>query len=465
MLSIADLKDDKNASYPCCINHVEENKVIIKIGLLVGLAFSLSACANLGTISRTTELPGGEVAIHLDSPQRLVYRNKNGYVCAEPTPDALQSYANSLGSSLSIPDKGAASVSNAFAANSQSVGLHTQSITLMRDMLYRICEHSHNDTISKIDVMQLLERAQDLTLGVLAIEQLTGAVVARQALVVNTGSADAASAINNTQAQLDIAQRNQDAKKVIWDNAVKAEGVKQAAFDVTKLQLATETAKPANEQDAGKVKALNDALKGQSDELLVRSAETGDALAQYNQAVTNTKAIENMLGAVVNGTQANVGGTGSFGDPITRGALDKESIAEIAQATKEIVSLVVTKGHLTDSCMTFFSRLMDGTLRSSSSDTLEIRGLCSRVISADIENNKEYYSNLYKKTSATSQVKIQTAAAASTGGTVPANAPGHGGDAQSKKRASELAPPREIKQPYKVSPEQKAQMEQVVPQK
>lgn len=178
---------------------------------------------NFSTVSRTTLLPGQEVAIHLDSPQRLVYRNSKGYICAEPTPDALQSYANAMGGGLTGPARNSASVTNAFAANAASVGLHTQSITLMRDILYRICEHSHNESLSQIEVMQLLERAQDLTLGVLAIEQLTGVVAARQALLLDSSAASAASAINNTQAQLDIAKRNENIKKAELDAAVTAE--------------------------------------------------------------------------------------------------------------------------------------------------------------------------------------------------------------------------------------------------
>src|SRR5437879_539384 len=126
-----------------------------------------AACANFETLSRSTHLPHHGRAIHLDAPQRLVYSDKRGHICAEPSPDALQAYASSLGAGISVPSYGAASFAQALQASSGSIGLRTQSITLMRDALYRICEASHNGSLADGDVVQLLERSQDLTLGVL----------------------------------------------------------------------------------------------------------------------------------------------------------------------------------------------------------------------------------------------------------------------------------------------------------
>lgn len=64
------------------------------------LLLALSACANLHTIHRTTDLPDDGKAVHLDAAQRVIHVTKNGKACAEPTPDALQSYASAFGSAL-----------------------------------------------------------------------------------------------------------------------------------------------------------------------------------------------------------------------------------------------------------------------------------------------------------------------------------------------------------------------------
>ncbi len=185
----------------------------VKALLVILLIPICGGCANFETLERSTRLPHHGLAIHLDAPQRLVFSDKDGNLCAEPSPDALQAYAASLGAGISAPSYGAASLAYALEASSASIGLRTQSITLMRDALYRICEASHNGSLVHGDVVQLLERSQDLTLGVLAIEQLTGAVVARQAILTSAANASAAANISNTQASLNNAMANEELKK------------------------------------------------------------------------------------------------------------------------------------------------------------------------------------------------------------------------------------------------------------
>ena len=51
---------------------------------LCASVFVFSSCANFNTLGRQTDLPTGGLAIHLDAPQRLVYVNKDGTICAEP---------------------------------------------------------------------------------------------------------------------------------------------------------------------------------------------------------------------------------------------------------------------------------------------------------------------------------------------------------------------------------------------
>lgn len=171
------------------------------------ILLSLSACANLNTISRTTELPRNGKAIHLDAPQRLVYSNAKGHTCAEPTPDALQAYISAAGAGVNS-GQNAASISTALSANATSVGLHSQSITLMREHLFRICEYAQNESINAADTMLLTQRSQDLTMGVLAIEQLTGAVVPRQTALTGRGQSAASAGVLATQAQLDKAEEH-----------------------------------------------------------------------------------------------------------------------------------------------------------------------------------------------------------------------------------------------------------------
>ncbi|MBM3482652.1 MAG: hypothetical protein FJX66_05065 [Alphaproteobacteria bacterium] len=111
----------------------------------------MGACANFESIGRRSNLPDDgsheSRAIHLDAKQRLVFAKGGGdrdddpaAVCAEPSPDALSAIAASAGIGASVPSQGAASAAAALQTSAASIGLRTQSITLMRDALYRVCE-------------------------------------------------------------------------------------------------------------------------------------------------------------------------------------------------------------------------------------------------------------------------------------------------------------------------------------
>ena len=173
--------------------------------------------------------------------------------------------------------KGDAALANALGANSAGIGLHTQSITLMRDTLYHICEQAHNKTLGDGDVVQLLQRSQDMTLGVLAIEQLTGAVVARQAMITVGANASVSTNINNTQAALDQAVKNEAMKQTALTQANDAQKKQQDLVDQTKKDLDAATAKAKPIQDAidkltTAQKTLQDQVK--KDETAVQQAQT-----------------------------------------------------------------------------------------------------------------------------------------------------------------------------------------------
>ena len=109
-------------------------------------------CANLNTIGRTTSLDstnGKGKAIHLDIQQRLLVVNAMDKYCAEPSPDALAAFAAAVGLGASAPTQGAVSASGSASSSAASIGLRTQSITLMRDALYRMCEAYGNEMLSK----------------------------------------------------------------------------------------------------------------------------------------------------------------------------------------------------------------------------------------------------------------------------------------------------------------------------
>lgn len=180
-----------------------------KVACLLVSSAALVGCANLDSINRETRLAPGwfasAKAVHLDIKQRvLISKSTTGgeeIVCAEPSPDALSAFATAASGGIAARGYGSAAGALALSEAAASVGLRTQSITLLRDALYRICEAYYNGQLDRHEVRLLLARTQDLTTAVVSIEQLTGAVVAQQAaLGGGAGSASSAAMFANAEA-------------------------------------------------------------------------------------------------------------------------------------------------------------------------------------------------------------------------------------------------------------------------
>lgn len=255
------------------------------LGVLPAAGLVLSGCANLNMLTWSTDLPGPARAVHLDAPQRVIYSkmqkknnssDKLNLVCAEPSPDALQAYAASLGASFSRPDQTALQIANSLAASAGSIGLRTQSITLMRDQLYRICEMYYNGAIDEFGALQLMQRSHDLTLGILAIEQLTGAVVASQLGISTGANADAANNVNNTKAALDRANKDESEKKTALEAATKAR-------DELKVQV--EASEKEEAKLAGDAKPILDDLAADEKSLANEKTKLSSLIGPRDKAI------------------------------------------------------------------------------------------------------------------------------------------------------------------------------------
>jgi len=190
----------------------------MKKTLIMPLVLGLSACANLNTLSRTTELNSSETkAIHLDVKQRLAFGNANKF-CAEASPDALSAFSSGAGFAQGLPQSGQnLSASAATQESASGIGLRTQSIALQREIFYRICEAGYNNKISNAQIGVLLARSQDLTSVVLAVEQLTGAVVANQSSIVGNSDITTAAAISSNAEVIKLLKEDETEAKSKFD--------------------------------------------------------------------------------------------------------------------------------------------------------------------------------------------------------------------------------------------------------
>lgn len=259
----------------------------------------------------------------------------------------------------------------------------------MRDALYRICEAGHNRQLNSRDAVQLLERSQDLTLGVLAIEQLTGAVAARQAIVHGNANAEASNNVTATQAQLDTAQATEASKKKAADDAQK-----KLDGDKTKLDAAKAVNPPT---DASKKDVTDLTKQVETDTTDLKAAQDN-----YTKAQEATEAVKKNLNSAIQSAKATATGGGEFSDAITPASntINKDTAVAVSGAVTNIVTAILNKGHLTDACISFLSlnpdpgaqiakinaTTMNETEKKAAIDDVKNTfELCKKIIAVDLE--------------------------------------------------------------------------------
>ena len=309
---------------------------------ILGMGLALTACADLFTVNYSTEIPDKSTkqpgtAIHLDAQQRLFVATARGY-CAEPSPDALASYAASLGFDLDIFSQGSGSLAQALKNDAASIGLRTQSITLMRDALYRMCEASSNGHLNKTEVAAFLRRSQDLTAVVLATEQLTGAVAANQVILTPSAIAGTSANLLSNQQLLDQMEKNIQEK--------------EKAFEDARSNLAAAEAEPS-ETDA--VKTARTKLKA-AQERLEDAKEVRDKIkVRRDAALTNP--------------MAQTTGTGEFSRVIQLAPMDEKTTKTVADAVKEMVQHVLNKSYTPDVCLSHLISSQDKIRETTEDET------------------------------------------------------------------------------------------------
>lgn len=130
-------------------------------------------------------------------------------VCAEPSPDAMAAVAASMAASAASGgnDGTSASMSGAVSESAAFVGLRTQTIQLLRDGFYRMCEGYMSGALTPEDFSTMQRRYQANMLALLAIEQLTGTVKS-PAIATNTATAAIAQAqIKELSAAIEVEKK------------------------------------------------------------------------------------------------------------------------------------------------------------------------------------------------------------------------------------------------------------------
>lgn len=339
--------------------------VQVKAAMLLVISASTFGCADFTTYNSPINLKGGSVSI--DAKQRVIYSHKRkeqvydqdnklqerfiSVICAEPSPDALAVLGASGALSVTEPSGKGGSASSSLSEAASSIGLRTQSIQLLRDLNYRICEAYANGAIHSSEASSLLRRGQSTMMGLIAIEQLTGPILASQAALfasAGAGSAgppagiDAAqSAVTTANEQLLTAQAELDT--ALLDQQTKSSRVSSAAKDL-------DEAKRAESPEEASIDALKAAL--QTAQEAAATAEI--AVKDKNRRVS---AAENAL-AIAKGrlTKAELAATNTSSiatSDLQRLALaNKESTEALANVVRDIVA-DINSSYVADNCLSF----------------------------------------------------------------------------------------------------------------
>jgi len=186
----------------------------------VSLAFCLvifvllAGCGNLQRQSRSFDTTGTN-GITIDASQRAVYSVTKRYrggtewqaFCAEPSPDALSALASNLGLDASVAGK-ALGLAISSQDSTASIGLRTQTIQILRDAMYRLCEGYASGALDQIGFTRLQRRYLHIMLALLAIEQITGPVVAQQMALTSSAGATLGKSLGEISSLLSEAAGN-----------------------------------------------------------------------------------------------------------------------------------------------------------------------------------------------------------------------------------------------------------------
>lgn len=230
---------------------------------LVGGILGGCTLAEFSSINRDFNITNNPSKL-IDAKQRTILvsnhldpsGNTKPIVCAEPSPDALTVLAAGFAAQGQASSGDGGSLAASIAESGGSIGLRTQSIQLLRDGFYRLCESYLSGAISAEEYDIVQRRYQANMIGILAIEQLTGTVRPPAVTLGSKASADAGTNLAGlrqlrTDATKKIEQIDKDIQTIKDDKTINEDDKK------TKIETLEENKKLLQED----VKAYDVAIE------------------------------------------------------------------------------------------------------------------------------------------------------------------------------------------------------------
>ena len=344
---------------------------VMMIAILLVAGLGTTGCAYLTTYNRSIDLNGGSVA--MDVKQRVVFSQKRPpdkdnkgdakansaiVVCAEPSPDALTVLGVSGGLSLNNGQ----SVTNATAGLSESgafVGLRTQSIQLLRDAMYRLCEGYASGAVTDTDFAAMQRRYQSTMMGLIAIEQLTRPVIAGQALLTSaaasqSGASAGDAAVDKAQQRLDAAKAAALTAQTDLDKATARYDKAQAGTRDLNGKLEIHLKKKTEDQDATVIATLKEQIVTANQEVEDSRLALADAKRRHTSAEEEVRTASVAFRAAESRASASTSGGGVLG-PIAVSAA--QSAQHLTTGVVEIVK-EINNSYTKDACLALLTELV-----------------------------------------------------------------------------------------------------------
>jgi hypothetical protein len=290
-------------------------------------------------------------------------------VCAEPSPDALSAYAAEIAAEANVPGEAAVQLAAAMQESSSYVGLRTQSIQLLRDSLYRLCEGYMNGALDKPQYEILVRRYQKYMVALLGIEQLTGAMRAPTVTINTEGSAEAARSIS-----------------------VMKDEISSIESKVTKLE--------SENTELGKEKEKEGTSDGRKKEIESTIAENNKQIDSFNKDKSSiSKGIENARGLAAKGSATAV--VSQVGIPTQR---TDQHVQAVSNAVEKIVLNIINTDDLGQLCFSY--------LRHASNPNTQLSATCqqyfenlNRIIPVQLDADELRIKEIKKSSSLSDQDK------------------------------------------------------------
>jgi len=351
------------------------------------LVVASAGCASVTHLTKEKALPPGATTakvIVVDAKQRAIVGavvDKNLRVCAEPSPDALSALAASAGLSLSKADVVQLASNLSVAEGAASIGLRTQSIQLMRDAMFRLCEAYVSNAIDDLAFQTLQRRFQSSMVAILAIEQLTGAT--RAPAVVLSGAASEGSA----EKAAELTEKTETARAALR----KSEGAVTEKEDASKKATAAREALEKEQAELKKKEMPDDKDKARLAELpdLITKAKASekDAASALADAKTSKDEKEASLKALDEARQVALAGGGQ--------ASVKGTVADLAAGARDTGATAAAVQAIVQSTLNLeFGRELCTTILLKVSITNDTHTKCLAYLDQSINALQQYNNSL-----------------------------------------------------------------------